>query len=37
MLARSEQIIDLLRTRYVCQNWKLDEKAATRYAAIFPA
>jgi hypothetical protein len=35
MLARAEQIIDLLRTRYVCENWKLDEEAAERMLQYF--
>ena len=29
-LARMEQAIDVLRTSYVCQGWKLDEAAADR-------
>jgi hypothetical protein len=28
MLARVEQMIEILRTRYVCARWRLDEKAA---------
>jgi hypothetical protein len=35
MLARAEQIIDLLRTRYVRQDWKLDEEAAERMLQYF--
>ncbi|WP_375788436.1 hypothetical protein ACE10Z_14080 [Bradyrhizobium sp. Pha-3] len=30
ILARVEQIIDLLRTRYICDGWKIDEDGAAR-------
>lgn len=30
ILDRVEQIVDLLRTRYVCDGWKMDEAAAAR-------
>ena len=35
MLARAEQTIDVLRTRYVCEGWKLDEEAASRTLRYF--
>jgi hypothetical protein len=35
ILARVEQIIDLLRTRYVCDGWKLDEEGAERTLRYF--
>jgi hypothetical protein len=36
-LKRAEQVIDLLRTRYVCHGWKIDEQAAERVLAYFRA
>src|SRR5947208_1749242 len=30
ILARVEQIVDLLRTRYICEGWKMDEHGAAR-------
>lgn len=30
ILARVEQIVDLLRTRYICEGWKMDEGSAAR-------
>jgi hypothetical protein len=30
ILKRAEQLIDALRTRYVCEGWRLDEEAASR-------
>lgn len=30
ILARVEQIVDLLRTRYICDGWKMDEDGAAR-------
>jgi hypothetical protein len=35
MLARVEQMIETLRTRYVCSRWRLDEKAAARTLKYF--
>jgi hypothetical protein len=35
ILARVVEIVDLLRTRYVCEGWKIDEKAAERALAYF--
>ena len=36
ILARAEQVVDdVLRTRYVCQCWKLDEEAAARMLRYF--
>ncbi len=34
-LARAEFIIDLFRTRYIHQNWKLDEAEAGRFLRYF--
>jgi hypothetical protein len=34
-LARIEQIVDLLRTCYVREGWKIDDKAADRALAYF--
>lgn len=34
-LARAEQMIELLRTRYICDGWKLDEAAADRVLEFF--
>jgi hypothetical protein len=34
-LARVEQIIDLLRTRYIREGWKIDEEGAARTLAYF--
>ena len=30
ILAYVEQIVDLLRTRYICDGWKMDEDGAAR-------
>ena len=35
ILARVEQIIDLLRTCHVCDGWKLDEEGAERTLRYF--
>src|SRR5258705_11317187 len=35
ILARVEQIVDLLRTRYVREGWKMDEDGAARTLAYF--
>lgn len=34
-LARAEQMIELLRSRYICDGWKLDEAAAERVLGFF--
>ncbi len=35
ILARAEQVIDVLRTSYVCEGWKLDEEGASRTLRYF--
>ncbi len=33
VVARAEEVVDVLRTRYICQGWKIDEAAAERALA----
>jgi hypothetical protein len=35
ILARAEEVVDLLRTRYVREGWKIDETAAERALEYF--
>ena len=35
ILARAEEVVDLLRTRYVREGWKIDEPAAERALEYF--
>ena len=35
MLARAEQMVDLLRTRYIREGWKVDEEGAERTLRYF--
>lgn len=35
ILARAEEVVDLLRTRYVREGWKIDEVAAERALEYF--
>jgi hypothetical protein len=35
ILKRFEQLIDVLRTRYVCEGWQLDEEGAARTLRYF--
>ncbi|WGR96381.1 hypothetical protein MTX26_17995 [Bradyrhizobium sp. ISRA443] len=34
---RVEQIVDLLRTRYICEGWKMDEDGAARCPELLPS
>ena len=35
ILARAEHVVGLLRTCYICEGWKMDEKAASRMLQYF--